>query len=66
MASMPEQCRKAYQLSRTEGLTYEEIAGQMQISVNTVKYHIKTAIHKLRDGLSDFLMWICLLANHFF
>jgi RNA polymerase sigma-70 factor (ECF subfamily) len=66
MASMPEQRRKAYQLSRTEGLTYNEIADRMQISVNTVKLHIKTALLKLRDELSDFLIWICLLTNLFF
>jgi RNA polymerase sigma-70 factor (ECF subfamily) len=55
MESLPEQCRQAYRLSRTGHLTYDEIAGRMQISVNTVKYHIKTALLKLRDGLSDFL-----------
>jgi RNA polymerase sigma-70 factor (ECF subfamily) len=60
MEALPEQCRKAFQLSRTEGLTYNEIADQMQISVNTVKHHIKVALLKLRDGLRDFLIWICL------
>jgi RNA polymerase sigma-70 factor (ECF subfamily) len=59
--SLPEQCRKAYHLSRTDNLTYEEIADRMQISVNTVKHHLKTALLKLRDGLRDFLLWIGLL-----
>ena len=53
--AMPEQCRKAYRMSRMDDLTYEEIALQMDISINTVKHHIKTALHKLRIGLGDFL-----------
>jgi RNA polymerase sigma-70 factor (ECF subfamily) len=54
IASLPEQCRKTYHLSRVDNLTYDEIAARMHISVNTVKHHIKTALLKLRDGLSDF------------
>jgi RNA polymerase sigma-70 factor (ECF subfamily) len=56
MASLPEQCRRAYRMSRIDDMTYEEIAAQMNISTNTVKHHIKTALQKLRIGLSDFLM----------
>lgn len=57
ITNLPEQCRKVFLLSRAENRTYEEIANQMNISVNTVKHHIKTALQKLRHGLSDFLMW---------
>ena len=64
--ALPEQCRKVFRMSRIDDLTYEEIALQMDISVNTVKHHIKTALHKLRIGLSDFLIWIFLLGNTFF
>jgi RNA polymerase sigma-70 factor (ECF subfamily) len=59
--SLPEQCRKAFCLSRSDNLTYEEIAARMHISVSTVKYHIKTALLKLRNGLGEFLIWISLL-----
>jgi RNA polymerase sigma-70 factor (ECF subfamily) len=52
--ALPEQCRKAFRLSRFEDLTYEEIADRMNISVNTVKLHVKTALKKLRTALSDF------------
>jgi len=48
MNSLPEQCRKAFMMSRMGNMNYEEIAGQMNISTNTVKYHIKTALQKLR------------------
>lgn len=54
MDSLPEQCRKAFLMSRVDGMTYEEIAARMHISVNTVKYHIKTALQKLRKGLEEF------------
>ena len=49
--NLPEQCRKVIQMSRFEGKSYEEIATQLNISENTVKYHIKTAIQKLRAEL---------------
>ena len=52
METLPEQCRKVFLMHRTDDMTYEEIAAQMDISVNTVKYHIKTALQKLRAGLA--------------
>ena len=55
METLPEQCRKAFQMSRFDDMTYDEIAEQMHISVNTVKYHIKTALQKLRTGMSEFI-----------
>ena len=65
MVSLPEQCQKAFRMSREDGLTYDEIATQMDISINTVKHHIKTALQKLRAGLRDFLMWIFFFENFF-
>ena len=56
--SLPEQSRTAFLLSREEGLSYEEIAQQMGISVNTVKYHIKVALQKIRIGLNDYLTFL--------
>ena len=61
--ALPEQCRKAYRMSRNDDLTYEEIALKMDISINTVKHHIKTALQKLKIGLSDFMIWIFFLGN---
>ena len=52
MCALPEQCRKVFLMSRIDDMTYEEIAAQMDISVNTVKYHIKTALQKLRAGIN--------------
>ncbi len=52
--TLPPQCRKAFKLSRFEGLSYKEIAEQMQISVNTVEKHIGKALRVLRANIRPF------------
>ncbi|RHU26236.1 MULTISPECIES: RNA polymerase sigma-70 factor [Parabacteroides] len=52
---LPEKCRQVFILSRMNGLKYEEIATQMDISVHTVQNHIVTAIRKLKVELKDYL-----------
>ncbi|GHT75111.1 DNA-directed RNA polymerase sigma-70 factor [Bacteroidia bacterium] len=56
---LPEQCRKVFEMSRVEQLSYHEIAEQLQISPNTVENHISKALKLLREGLKDFL--VCLV-----
>jgi len=59
--ALPEQCRTVFLMSRMENMRYDEIADEMGISVNTVKYHIKIALQKLRsetDSLFIFLLGI--------
>jgi len=46
--TLPLQQQMVFRLSRFEGLTYEEIAARMQISVHTVKYHLTGALKTLR------------------
>ena len=55
---LPEECRKVMEKSRFEGLSYKEIAAEMGISTNTVKYHIKNALAFLRKNLDGHLKWI--------
>lgn len=38
---LPLECRRVFYKSRFEQKKYEEIAEELGISVNTVKYHIK-------------------------
>ena len=57
---MPNQSRQIFILSRYHDMKYEEIASQMNISVNTVKYHIKNALSKLRTELKDYLVVLLL------
>ena len=45
---MPEQRQKVFRLSRYEGLSYQEIAQQLGITVKTVEYHIRTALAELK------------------
>ncbi|MDY0111158.1 MAG: RNA polymerase sigma factor [Candidatus Krumholzibacteria bacterium] len=51
LAALPEDQRTAFHFSEIEGLTYEAIAGLLQVSPGTIasrKYH---AVRKLRDQL---------------
>jgi RNA polymerase sigma-70 factor (ECF subfamily) len=50
---LPQECRKVFNLSRIEGLSYEAIAAEVGISLNTVRYHIKNALATLRQKLKE-------------
>ena len=57
---LPEECKVVFKKSRFEEKRYEQIAEELGISVNTVKYHIKNAISRLSADLSKYLlMLIC-------
>ena len=70
MDTLPEQCRKVFLMSRVDDKSYEEIATEMGITINTVKYHIKTALQRLREGMGDLMLWFTLFLSsslvHFF
>ena len=48
---LPDECRTVFEKSRFEDKKYEDIAAELNISVNTVKYHIKNALAQLRKDL---------------
>ena len=52
---LPQQCRTIFQLSRFEGLKYQEIADQLNISVKTVENQMGKALKLLRTKLVEFL-----------
>ena len=52
---LPEDCRRVFSMSRFDEKKYEEIAHELQISVNTVKYHIKHALALLHEDLGKYL-----------
>ncbi|MEI6752855.1 MAG: RNA polymerase sigma-70 factor [Paludibacter sp.] len=58
---LPEQTKKVFELKRYEDLSYEDISAKLNISVNTVKYHIKSALKILREELGEFLTVIIFL-----
>ena len=53
---LPPQQKKIYTLSRHEGLKLEAIAQMMDISLNTVKNHLKAALSTIRLSLETHLV----------
>lgn len=51
---LPEQQKRAYLMSRTEGLTHKEIAHLMNVSPHTVKNHIVQALKTLKRYFQKF------------
>lgn len=54
--SLGEECKCVFRKSRFEHKKNEEIARELGISVNTVKYHIKTALARLHRDLGNYLI----------
>ena len=52
---LPSECKAVFKKSRFEGKKYEEIAEELHISVNTVKYHIKNALAYLQEKMGAYL-----------
>jgi RNA polymerase sigma-70 factor (ECF subfamily) len=53
VAQLPEQQQKIFQLSKTDGLTNDEIAKQLDISKRTVENHLYRALSFLKKHLKD-------------
>lgn len=51
---LPKKMREVFELSRKDSLSYNEIAGKLHISQNTVKKQISNAIRQLRLKLGIF------------
>ena len=49
---LPEKCRQVFLLSKRDGLSNEEIAEEMGISIKTVKNQMTKAFSRLREALS--------------
>lgn len=52
---LPKECRTVFKKSRFEEKTYDQISQELNISVNTVKYHMKNALAFLQSNLHDYL-----------
>lgn len=55
---MPEQRGRIFHLSRTEGLTNEEIARELQITKKTVENQLSLALKELRAVIRLFLFFV--------
>ena len=58
--ALPQQCRTIFQMSRFDGLKYQEIAEQLGISVKTVENQMGKALKQLRVKLIEYLPTIVL------
>lgn len=62
--ALPPRCREVFRLSRTDEMSYSEIAGKLKISENTVKTQVKTALARIRKALNDYFpIVLIILAN---
>ena len=55
VAKLPERCRKAFEFSRIEGLSYSEIGVTMGITPKAVEALISRSLRLLRENLVKFL-----------
>ena len=55
MVAIPLESRRVFIMSRFHDMSYQNIAQSLDISVNTVKYHIKQALVILRGELEKYL-----------
>ncbi|MEQ8415508.1 MULTISPECIES: RNA polymerase sigma-70 factor [unclassified Imperialibacter] len=52
---LPDRCKVIFVLSREEGLTYQEIAEKLELSVKTVENQMSIALKKLRVSLKPYV-----------
>ena len=51
--ALPKKCRQIFLLSRNAGMTYEEIAEELDLSKKTVENQMGIALKKLRESLEE-------------
>ncbi|OJV39217.1 MAG: RNA polymerase subunit sigma-70 [Bacteroidia bacterium 43-41] len=52
---LPPRTRQIFILNRYQGLSYQDIANQMDLSIKTIEFHISKALAQLRFSLKDFI-----------
>ena len=63
--SLPPQCKKIFELSRFDNLTYYQISKELNISISTVKTQMSRAFQKFRKELIDYIPLIIMLLMKF-
>lgn len=59
---LPTQCRIVFEMSRHDGKTMKQIADELNISENTVKYHLKKANRDIRRDL-NMVVWLAIILS---
>lgn len=60
--TLPPECRRIFEMSRIEGLKYQEIADRLNISIKTVETQMSRALSKIRVELKDYLTFLVIAA----
>lgn len=58
---LPEACRKIIRMSYVDGLSNQEIADKLDLSINTIKTQKQRGLRALKDGLNPEYFMILLL-----
>jgi len=59
--SLPKRCRQIFIMSKIERLKYNEIASQLDLSINTIENQISIALKKLKIKLKNNMPLYCFL-----
>jgi len=51
--SLPDRCRLIFTMSRYDGLSYREIADNLDLSIKTVENQVSKALKVLRESLKS-------------
>jgi RNA polymerase sigma-70 factor, ECF subfamily len=51
---LPEKCREIFEMAKFDGLSYEEIAEYLEVSVKTVENQMGIALKKLREAMQPY------------
>lgn len=65
IGQLPSQCRKVFEMSRFEKMTYKQIAEELGISIKTVEAQISKALRNLQKALDKYLITIVLFISIF-
>lgn len=64
--TLPDQCRKIFEMSRFEQLKYQEIADQLNLSIKTIENQMGKALKILRLQLKDYLTLILMIISKYY
>lgn len=55
LEKLPENFRRTFEMSRMDGKTHQQIADELNVSIQTVNYHIGQSMKLLKKELKDYL-----------
>jgi len=61
VSQLPDKCQLVFSLSRYEGMTNQEIADYLEVSIKAVEKHISRALKDLRTDLKPFIKLLTFL-----